>query len=258
MRKSILSLSVAAALLAPALASAQSSPITGNAGLFSQYIFRGLAQTGGRPALQGGADYAHSSGVYLGTWMSNVSWLNDAGAYTESSLEWDFYGGYKGSFAGDFGYDVGLLQYYYPGNPVAGAASANTLEGYAGLSWKWLSTKLSYSLGDKTFGVRDSRGTWYLDLTATFPVTDKLSLVGHYGIQKFRGNGGACAGGADNDNCASYEDYKLGASYALPQSWTVGAYMTGTSMTAAQEAFYTINSRDLGKTTFTAYLQKTF
>ena len=103
MRKTIASLSVAAALAIPALASAQApapSPITGNAGLFSQYIFRGLAQTGGRPALQGGADYAHSSGAYLGTWLSNVSWLNDANAYKESSLEWDLYGGYKGSLAG--------------------------------------------------------------------------------------------------------------------------------------------------------------
>ena len=264
MRKTILSAAVTAALLAPALASAQTTPapaptpaLTGNAGLFSQYIFRGLTQTGGKPAFQGGADYAHSSGAYLGTWMSNVSVLNDGGGYTESSLEWDFYGGYKGTFAGDFGYDVGLLQYYYPGKRVAGN-NANTLEAYGGLTWKWISAKLSISLGDKTFGVADSRGTWYLDLTATYPVTDKLNAIGHFGIQKFRGTGGApgCAG--SNDNCASYNDWKLGATYALPESWSIGAFYTGTDMSAKQEGFYTVAGRKIGNDTITAFIQKTF
>jgi uncharacterized protein (TIGR02001 family) len=266
MRKTILSASVAVALLAPALALAQTapapapSPLTGNVGLFSQYIFRGLQQTGGKPALQGGVDYAHSSGFYLGTWMSNISWLSDFGGYTQSSLEWDFYGGYKGSFAGDFGYDVGLLQYYYPGRRLGGTVNANTTEAYGALSWKWISAKFSYSITDRTFGVQDSFGTYYLDLTANFPVTDKLNLVAHYGIQKFTGNGGlACPAAANNDTCASYDDYKFGATFALPDSWTIGAMYTGTSMSTQQKTFYrTPNSFQIGKDTVTAYLQKTF
>ena len=259
MRKTILSAAVAAALLAPALASAQTTPapaptpaLTGNVGLFSQYIFRGLTQTAGRPALQGGADYAHKSGFYMGTWMSNISWLSDFGTYTESSLEWDFYGGYKGSITGDLGYDVGLLQYYYPGRRLG--TSANTTEAYGALSWKWITGKFSYSITDKTFGVTDSRGTWYLDLTATYPLTDALNLILHYGIQKFRGTSAA----GSNDSFASYNDWKVGASYGLPQAWTVGAYFTGTSMTATQEAFYTVAGRKLGNNTATAYIQKTF
>ena len=263
MRKSILSAAVTAALLAPALASAQTPApaptpaLTGNVGLFSQYIFRGLTQTAGRPALQGGADYAHKSGAYFGTWMSNISWLSDFGAYTESSLEWDFYGGYKGSFAGDFGYDVGLLQYYYPGRRVG--VNANTLEAYGALTWKWITGKFSYSVTDRTFGVADSFGSYYLDLTATFPVTDKFSVVAHYGIQKFTGTSGACGVGVKNNTCASYEDYKAGASYALPDSWTIGAFYTGTSMNTAQKTFYTTpSSYYIGKDTVTAFLQKTF
>src|ERR1051325_8201182 len=51
--------------------------LTGNFGLFSQYIFRGLTQTNKEPAIQGGFDYAHASGFYLGTWASNISWLRD-------------------------------------------------------------------------------------------------------------------------------------------------------------------------------------
>ncbi|NBR27852.1 MAG: hypothetical protein EBT83_05495, partial [Betaproteobacteria bacterium] len=51
--------------------------LTGNFGIFSQYIFRGLAQTNRKPAAQGGFDYAHESGFYAGTWLSNISWLKE-------------------------------------------------------------------------------------------------------------------------------------------------------------------------------------
>lgn len=257
MRSLIRSLSVAAALAVPAMASAQQSPhsLSGNIGIFSQYIFRGASQTDAKPALQGGFDYAHSSGLYAGTWASNISWLEDAAAYTSSSLEWDFYGGYKGSLVGDLGYDVGLLYYYYPGRVIAPAVKADTLEGYGALSWKWLSAKFSYSLDNKTFGVANSRGTYYLDFTATYPLTDKFSVVGHYGIQKFKGNTAA----ASNDSFASFKDWKMGVSYALPRDFTLGAFYTGTDMSTAQTAFYTNPAgRFLGKDALTVYLQKTF
>ena len=50
---------------------------TGNVGLYSQYVFRGIAQTNEKPALQGGFDLGHKSGFYAGTWASNISWLSD-------------------------------------------------------------------------------------------------------------------------------------------------------------------------------------
>jgi uncharacterized protein (TIGR02001 family) len=236
--------------------------LTGNVGIFSQYIFRGLTQTNKDPALQGGFDYSHSSGFYLGTWASNISWLTDSSAatgYTSSSLEWDFYGGFKGSIgSSDFGYDVGLLQYYYPGTHDSSIypTKANTLEIYGALSWKWLSVKYSHSLDNKTFGVADSRGTYYLDLSATVPVTDKFNLLAHWGKQKFDGT----TAGVSNDSFASYEDWKLGVTFALPKDFTVGAFYTGTSMNATQKAFYTnaSDNRMLGKDAFVVYLQKTF
>ena len=249
-----------AAALAPAVSVAADSPhtLTGNVGLYSQYIFRGLTQTNKEPALQGGFDYSHSSGFYAGTWMSNISWLRDFGAYTGGgSLEMDFYAGMKGSIAGDLGFDVGVLQYYYPGDVVVGGVKADTLEAYGALTWKWLSAKYSYSLNNKTFGVTDSRGTWYLDLTANIPLSDKLTANLHYGKQKFEGS---TPGGVSNDSIASYEDYKVGLSYALPKDFTIGAFYTDTKMSALQEAFYTpaATNRMIGKDTFTVFLSKTF
>lgn len=264
-KKTIIAGLVASAFT-PAFAAAADSPhtLTGNAGIYSQYIFRGLTQTNKDPAFQGGLDYSHSSGFYVGTWMSNISWLTDSPAatgYTSSSLEMDFYGGYKGTFGGDFGYDVGILQYYYPGSHNAtlfpGTVKADTLEIYGALSWKWLSAKYSQSIGNKTFGVANSRDTYYLDLSATFPVTDKLNLIAHYGIQKFDGT---TAAGVDNDSFASYKDWKLGAAYTLPKDFTVGGYFTGTDMNDTQKAFYTntADTRFTGKDTFTVFLSKTF
>src|SRR3954454_15489537 len=107
-----------AAAVAPTTALAADSPpektLTGNVGLYSQYIFRGLTQTNRDPAIQGGFDYAHKSGLYAGTWASNISWLKDGQppAYRSGgSLEWDFYGGWKPTF-GDFTFDIGTLYYY--------------------------------------------------------------------------------------------------------------------------------------------------
>ena len=278
-KKTIIAGLVAGAF-APALAFAQAAApaptpehtLTGNVGVYSQYIFRGLTQTNGDAALQGGFDYSHSSGFYAGTWMSNISWLTDsplATGYTSSSLEMDFYAGYKGTISGDLGFDVGLLQYYYPGTKntaaIPGIDKADTLELYGALTWKWLSAKYSYSLNDQTFGVKDSSGSSYIDLTANFPVTDKFNLIAHYGIQKYEGSGGVlCVGGGttvgSNDTCASYKDWKVGATYALPQSFTIGGYWTGTDMTTDQKYFYTngANAKMIGKDTFTVFVAKTF
>lgn len=268
-----------AAAVGSGVAHAQQPPasphtLTGNFGLFSQYIFRGLTQTNQKPALQGGFDYAHASGFYAGTWGSNISWLQDSNTYSAgSSLELDIYGGFKGSFGkSDFGYDVGLLYYWYPGDvsptctmsavgSSVGCPEADTLEVYGALSWKWLSAKLSYSLNDETFGVPDSSGTYYLDLTASYPVPDtKFTLIAHYGMQKFTGN--VTGSTLSNDTVYSYNDWKLGVNYSLPKDFTVGVFYTDTS--GVNNLGYGSTSeggaypKNIAKSTVTVFVQKTF
>src|SRR4029078_2528628 len=160
-KKALMAAAVAAGIMpfAGSAADATASPhtLTGNVGLYSQYIFRGLTQTDRKPAIQGGFDYGHSSGFYVGTWASNISWLRDSAAYSAGgSGEFDFYGGFKGSIGkSDFTYDVGTLYYYYPGdaNVAANALNvkADTWEIYGALGWKWLSRKYSYGVINKVF-----------------------------------------------------------------------------------------------------------
>ena len=99
------------------------SPITANVTVVNDYRYRGISQSNFKPAIQGGFDYAHESGFYIGNWNSSISWISDsyANSYlgTASSvsapIEMDFYGGFKKEFLGEgFASDFGVLQYYYP------------------------------------------------------------------------------------------------------------------------------------------------
>lgn len=84
---------------------------TGNIGVYSKYILRGItnAPENDDPSIQGGVDYAHDSGLYLGYWGSNLGY-SDPGE--PNGFENDFYGGYAGS-AGPVNYSIGLIKYIY-------------------------------------------------------------------------------------------------------------------------------------------------
>ena len=206
MRKTVLAVTAAAALTTPLLATAGDSPFSANVSIVSEYIYRGIAQSGGKPAIQGGFDYANPNGLYVGTWGSSISWLQDTGAASSAGMEWDIYGGYKGSFSGDFGYDVGLLHYYYPlRNLTAGFLSPDTTEIYGALSYKWLSLKYSRTVGTALFGwaktgsTDKTTGSGYLDLSGNFDLGSGWGIGAHVGHQTVSGR-----------STASYSDWRLG------------------------------------------------
>ena len=152
------SLAPAEAPVLPAPAAVSDWTFTSNIGLFSQYVFRGISQTNEKPAVQGGFDLSHKSGFYAGTWASNISWISDGNPDASASVEGDFYGGYKWALPGDLMLDLGALYYWYPGSYPAGFTNPDTTELYAALSWKWLTGKYSYIIGN-TFGVANSHGS---------------------------------------------------------------------------------------------------
>jgi uncharacterized protein (TIGR02001 family) len=100
MKKSIVLATAVAAVLSSGVAIAD---VTANAGVFSNYIWRGVSQTDDKAAGQGGIDYSHESGLYAGTWVSNV----------EGGTEVDLYGGFASEFKG-LSYDLGVITYQYP------------------------------------------------------------------------------------------------------------------------------------------------
>ena len=88
---------------------ASTADVSGNVGLSSDYIWRGMTQTNGDIAVNGGFDLSTDNGFYLGTWASNAS----AGA---ASMELDVYLGFSGEMAENMTYDVGYISVIYPGN----------------------------------------------------------------------------------------------------------------------------------------------
>src|SRR5258708_6680655 len=121
-KKSLLLLAVLGSAL-PAVSFAEdANPLSFNVGVVSDYRYRGISQSRLKPALQGGVDYALPDGFYVGAWASTIKWIKDAGNIVgvdsgNANVELDLYGGYKGEIQKDFiTYDVGMLEYFYPGN----------------------------------------------------------------------------------------------------------------------------------------------
>jgi len=267
-----LKLALAAALTMPAMSvfaeeteSTSSYSVSYNIGLFSQYIFRGYTQTHGDPALQGGLDIEHDSGFYVGAWASNVSWLDDSDAYDNGgSLEIDLYGGYA-SEIGDTGisYDVGVLQYLYPGEVSTGIANANTTEVHLGLGYGWFDTAVhvvtsndAWTWGDAA-GLDSARGTTYYELNAEVPVGELIEhrlLSGvtaqfHVGYQHF-------AGASNNQD--SYGDWLIGLNKSFANGIDMGWYYTGTDVRDGNGWWVARDGKYLGDPTNTVYISKSF
>ena len=201
-KHSLVAAGLVGAIALPGFALAQDAaptlPITGNLTFTSDYVFRGVSQTDEHFAVQGGFDYAHeASGLYVGTWASNVDFNSD------TSVELDVYAGWTKSF-GDFGIDAGYIHYNYPGE-----SALNTDEIYFGGSWKWFNAKYYYAVSDSLFGITDAKGSQYFTVGASYTLPIGVTLGGSYGTTMLDGS----TGGVPNDT-ADYDDYKLSAGYS--------------------------------------------
>ncbi|MCL4688071.1 MAG: TorF family putative porin [Burkholderiales bacterium] len=248
MRNLTKALVVAGTLTAAAapLAQAEEAMPSVKLSVYSEYEYRGISQTSEKPAGQLNIDWAHSSGFYLGTFVSNIKWLKDGaevgGFSTSANLEWDIFGGYKFEVAKDVVVDVGYLRYEYPSSGAFNP-KPNTDEVYVGVGYGPVSVKYSYSLND-TFGVINSEGSDFIEANIAYPLMDKLTLTGHIGHQKYK-----------NNKPLDYTVYKLGLAYDLGGGWNVGGYVKDTD---ADSALYTYKGKDWGKSRLVGYVSYTF
>ena len=284
MRKTILATTLVSALAIPGLAAAQQAPaavqsphtISGNVGLYSSYRFRGIDQTFGKPALQGGVDYSHASGLYLGNWNSNV---NQGAGFPGGNLEMDFYGGWKNTW-GDWGLDLGAIYYYYPGtnasatilfspaNNRTGAIHSGRVDNaelYIGGSWKFLSLKYYQAVSDY-FSAPGTKNSHYLDFGAGYDLGNGWGINGHVGHLKLK-----------NMINGDYTDWKLGVTKDIA-GWVFAASYIATnakgdcnpaqlnqfycftngSGSVVGSAFVADKSKDAGRSTVVLSVGKTF
>ncbi len=153
---------------------ANANELSGNIGVTSNYLWRGVTQTQDAVAVQGGIDFGHNSGFYAGTWLSNVDFGD------ETSYELDLYAGYSGSINDELSYDVSYLYYAYPD----ATADINFGELTLGINWQWLTLSYSHTLhGDNDIASSplDKDDMRYLQANISIPVSETISLDLHYG-----------------------------------------------------------------------------
>jgi len=230
---------IAAALAV--ISTTASAGITANVSAVSDYRFRGISQTELKPTLQGGVDYSHASGFYLGNWNSGVStdfYLSGKG------IESDIYLGVKKDIAG-VSFDLGAIRYMYPGSSTGSSPSKYTTdEIYLGAARGPVSAKVSYSVSDY-FGIADSKGTWYYDLSVTVPA-GPVTVVAHAGHTDVA-----------NQSSADYQDYKLGVTKEVA-GLTLGAFYHTNNLTSSFESANTLNGKKLYKDAVVISITKTF
>ena len=270
-RKTLLATVIASAISIPTIvladtaATAPAATLTSNMNIVSEYRFRGIAQTWGKPAIQGGVDYAHPAGWYAGVWGSNVT----ERSYPGGNLELDYYAGYNGKLSDDLGWTAGGYGYYYPGANFNKSNAAlyttpnqkfDNFELNAGVSWKYLSYKLSYATTDY-FGANtstgytgDTDGTLYHDISANYPLADTWTINAHLGHTNYRRK----LSSGVNPN---YTDYKLGITKTFKDGWLVSAaYVQANNNTAYKHypSLLSTATYDLNKGTAVVQLGRTF
>lgn len=269
----------AAPAVEAAAAPAEPAPpytLTYNLGLYSHYMFRGVEYSDG-PALQGGIDWAHSSGFYLGTWASNLDpdayGRNRALGTKGNHLETDFYGGYAYTFQNGIG--INLLGNYYAyleghkQNNIDALGinhrhNQNTFETSIALSYSYFTYTYYYiptqyyglDKTDKTFTrikSGDTDGADYNELKVAYPLPFAgLVLGAKVGYQHTPGLQG------------SEGDYAIGLTknFAMPSSgkpidgWSANATYTSTFAVANQDFYTSSSGRDENESQLTFYIKR--
>ena len=235
------------------LSSIAAAEVSMNIGVTSNYIWRGVTQTGDAAAVSGGFDWSNASGLYAGTWASNVDFSADVeetvtvqatdsggdtytydyvNTYKDPSLtayELDLYGGYAGEIAG-FGYDAGLIYYTYDSD-----ADANFLELALAGSWQMLSFGLNYTLSSDVNDTPDAEviidGDMYYYAGASFDLPQDYSVGLTVGQYAFEDDG---VNGADLD----YTHYQIDISKSAGDFGDVTLSVSDTDMSNDDMKFF--------------------
>jgi uncharacterized protein (TIGR02001 family) len=258
----------------------EASPVTANVTVTNNYIYRGITQTNNKPAIQGGFDYAHESGFYIGNWNSSISWISDGytSKPTSAPIEMDFYGGFKKELIGEgFASDIGVLQYYYPTSGIQATASLvnpNTTEIYAAQNFTFGPltgfAKVSYAV-TTLFGNVNSTGSYYPDLTLNYDTGFwGITANGHVGYQYVAGNqpssnalygpGNLSVNNVSNSTLFSYTDWKLGLTKDFGGGLSGAIAYTGTNAPTykGNYGWYSPQGKNNGRSFGLVSLTKTF
>lgn len=205
--KSLKVIALSAALVAAGLsAPASAADLTGNIGVTSNYVWRGLTQTGNISSISGGLDYSHKSGFYAGTWVADTNF---------GSQEHDLYAGY-GMKTGPVELDFGGIQYRYSQDDTL-----DWTEFYVGATYKDFGAQINISsdvFGSGTDGM-------YIEGSYEHEIKKGLALTVHVGSYDF-----------DDEAAAAIENYT---------DFSVGLSKGDFSFAVSDTSLDTLDDKDL-------------
>ncbi len=206
MKNTMTAAGISAAILAGGLtmAPAASADFSANIGVTSNYVWRGATQTGNGPAVQGGFDYASDIGIYVGTWVSNVNFGNEAdidggvvSIRSGAESEVDVYAGWGMDFGDNLGIDLGYVYYGYTQNE----SGSNFGELYGSFNFWWFEVGVAGTVNDQSCNGADLNCTNDEDTGAfvagdyaywgkvAVPLGETWSIAGTLGEYKFTNDG---------------------------------------------------------------------
>ncbi len=156
--------------------------LSANIGVVSNYFFRGVTQTDDKAAVQGGLDWVHGTGIYVGTWLSNVDFESDGvdkngeAFKSDANYELDLYAGWDFDqwLPENFSLGINTIYYAYPDSqiedrdPDGNGINTNQDEDIdyyeigASAGWRWISAGVQYTVwGDVDDGPYQDGDVYY-------------------------------------------------------------------------------------------------
>lgn len=165
--------------------------------LATDYVSRGVSQTGGRPQVSAGAEFG-LAGIYAGATAFHVDFRNRGNPKTRAEI--DLYSGYVTQLLGQ-NLDLGVIRYGYTPQP----------SGQPGLDYTELYAKTARALGPVTLagsvyyspnGMSDAGVSWYGVVSGAWQINPEWAVSALAGRQTMRSGG-------------NYDDWNTGVTYAL-------------------------------------------
>lgn len=241
-----------------------------NLGLYSEYMFRGVALSDG-PAVQGGIDLGHSSGLYVGTWWSNIDkeFTGHGDGFSGGNhLETDWYFGWAKTFENGLGVNLMGNYYYYPDREDSFSAGnvgnkQDTFETSIALTYSWFTYTFYYIPTDyygaakdgTKDGTSDTDGATYNELKFNYDLPigglKFMTKVGYQHTPNLTGSQGDFAIGLNRN-------FSIPSAGKPIDGFNAGAYYTDTFHVKNENFYVTNDGRDTNQETLWFYVKRTW
>ena len=185
-RTLIVTACIAASLAGSNFAHADSSTVfTGSIGGTSDFVFRGLSLTRGKPAAQASLDVEFPKEFYVGAFVATA----DPNPGPSPPVEMDFWAGRYWRMSENFSGDLRLSQYTYPDDPRRKSYNRTELTATVGFR-NQLYLAAIYSPNTEAVGSSGGYAegnAWAVEVSGRQPLGERFSLsagVGHYGLNE--------------------------------------------------------------------------